>query len=85
MSNSQNELVLALLATLEEQAQKKGKKSVVKAVAGHLRKAGADDALISEVEALSGDKPMATVAPKTVRKPRSKAKAKPANGAQPPA
>jgi hypothetical protein len=80
MSNSPNQLVLALLATLEEQAQKKGKKSVVKAVAAHLRKAGADEALVGEVEALGGGKPVAVAAPKAPRKARSKAEAKPANG-----
>ena len=80
MSNSSDQLALALLATLEAQARKKGKKSVAKRVASRLRKAGADGDLIKQVKALDGRKSSPVAA-----KPAGKAKApaKSTNGAQP--
>jgi hypothetical protein len=83
MSNSSNELTLALLATLEAQARKHGKKSVAKRVASHLRKIGADNDLVSQVEALGGGKPPATAPRKRDHQPTPKAKAKSADGALP--
>ena len=74
MSDSQNELVLALLATLEAQAKRKGRKSVVKGVVSRLVEAGAAEDLVNQVRALGGGAPP-RVAPKNGAKPRGKAKA----------
>ncbi len=79
MSNSSDQLSLALLAILETRAKKKGKKSVVKQVAGRLRKAGADGDLIGQVEALGGRKPapagVRSKPAKSARKAKSSPKA----------
>jgi hypothetical protein len=80
MSNSSNELTLALLATLEAQAKKSGKKSLVKRVAGQLRKTGAGADLIAQVDALVDSKAPAA-ARKNGHKPATKAKTKAADGA----
>lgn len=83
MSNSPNEIALALLATLEAHARKKGKKSLVRQVAKRLRKAGVDAGLVSQVEAVSTSRKSAA-APRPAAKPRGKSKA-PAEGAAQPA
>lgn len=68
MSNSPNELALALLAVLEAQAKKKGRKSLVKQVIGQLRKVGADEALVGQVSALGAEtSPEPTVAAKATK------------------
>lgn len=61
MSDSANAFGLALLATLEAAAKKKGKKSVVKRVVRRLEAAGASVQLIGEV---------AAVGAKTVKPPK---------------
>jgi DNA-binding protein H-NS len=74
MSNSSDELALALLATLEAQARKKGKKSVAKQVASRLRDGGASDELIRQVQALNSRKSPPAAAKPVRAKARSKAK-----------
>jgi hypothetical protein len=56
MSDSANAFGLALLATLEARAKKKGQKSVVKGVVRRLKAAGASDQLIGEVAAVGAKK-----------------------------
>ncbi len=81
MSNSSNEIALALLATLEARARKKGHKSVVKQVAKRLRDAGAAADQISQVEAIGAARKTSGSA----TKPRGKTKtqARPIEAAQP--
>ena len=74
MSNSSNEIALALLATLEVQAKKKGKKSIAKQVAKRLRETGADADLVSQVEAIGGARKSSGPAPRSATKPRGKTK-----------
>ena len=81
MTNSSNELALALLATLEVRAKKKGQKSLVKHVVSRLRKAGADEGLVAQVEALNGGKPLAPAVKKNGHRAAPKSKAKPTDGA----
>ena len=85
MSNSSDQLSFALLATLEADAKKKGKKSVAKRVASRLRKAGANSDLITQVEALGGRKSApAAVRPSRAKHPRkAKVPAKSTSAAQP--
>jgi hypothetical protein len=56
MADSSNTVAIALLATLEEKAKKKGKKSIVKSVLRRLRAEGAEARLLIEVAALRADK-----------------------------
>ena len=83
MSNSSDQLALALLATLETQARKKGKKSIAKSVASRLRKAGADGDLIKQVEALDGRKSSPATAKRAKPARKAKVQSKPTNGTQP--
>jgi hypothetical protein len=76
MTDTSNALVLALLATLEAKAKKKGRKSLVKQVIQQLRVSGADHALIDQVAALSPSKPSETAPPKVAAKPKPEAKPK---------
>ena len=82
MSNSSNEIALALLATLEAHAKKKGKKSVVKQVAKRLREAGVNVEQVSQVEAIGARKPSRAAA-RSATKARGKAKTPAADAAQP--
>ena len=73
MSNSSNEIALALLATLEVQAKKKGKKSIAKQVAKRLRETGADADVVSQVEGAGGRK-SSSATRSSAAKSRGKAK-----------
>jgi hypothetical protein len=52
MPKSTDAVLLALIATLEQRAQTKGKKSIVKGVVARLADAEANPALIAEIAAL---------------------------------
>jgi hypothetical protein len=82
MAEGANDVGLAILATLEARARKKGKKSIVKAVVRRLRDAGASEQILAEVASLnekrrSNERPIMT-------KKASKAKvtSKKTNGAK---
>lgn len=64
MKKSHDPVLLALIATLDEQARKHGGKSLIKRVVSRLVAAGADDAAIAEIRALK-PKAKAAAAPKT--------------------
>jgi len=78
MSDSANAFGLALLATLEAKAKKKGKKSVVKAVVRRLKAAGASEQLIGEVAAIGAKtaKPAKVAKEKPAKVKAAKAPAK---------
>ncbi len=73
MSNSANEVVLAVLAELEAQAKKKGKKSFLKGVLKRLRDSGASEQLLGEISTL---KRKQNGAAKTVLRTKGGSKAK---------
>lgn len=52
MGKSHDPVLLALIATLEEQARKRGKASVIKRMVAKLTAAGADDATIARISDL---------------------------------
>ncbi len=78
MSNSANDAVLAVLAELEAQALKKGKKSIVKGVLRRLRDRGASAQLLGEISALNGKKSngAASAATKAKAAPKTKTQAR---------
>ena len=76
MSNTTNDVGLALLAVLEAQAKKTGRKSVVKAVVRRLRDGGTDETLLAEVAAIGAKKAKAPKPPKADAKAISEPKVK---------
>jgi hypothetical protein len=85
MTESADAVLLALIATLEQRAKARGEKSVVKGVAARLADAGANPALIAEIEGLrkkKADAPAPAKAPTTVR---TQAKARAVADTKPPA
>jgi hypothetical protein len=81
MDESSNDIAVALLATLEARAQKKGKRSIAKAVAAYLGKAGASKPVIRQVKALQ-ERNIASMKKANGQKPHlgKPSKAKPAIG-----
>lgn len=77
MTKSTDAVLLALIATLEQRAQAKGDKSIVKGVIARLADASASPALIAEIAALRKKKASAAKAASPEKaKPREKAKPK---------
>ena len=72
MKNSHDPVLLALIATLDEQARKHVGKSLIKRVVSRLVAAGADDAAIAELRALK-PKSKAAASPKTAKPPEDAA------------
>jgi len=52
LGKAQDQVLLALIATLDEDAKKRGRKSVIKRVVSRLVAAGADEATVAWVAAL---------------------------------
>jgi hypothetical protein len=85
LGKSQDQVLLALIATLDDDARKRGRKSVIKRVVSRLVAAGADDATIATITALrtqTSDKsePKTSTEPKTLPKAGSKTDAGTGNG-----
>jgi ribosomal protein L18E len=71
MTKSTDAVLLALLATLEQRAQAKGDKSIVKGVVARLSDTGANPALVAEIAALRKKKASAA---KTIASEKAKPK-----------
>ena len=71
MSDSNHDVVLALLAELEAQAKRKGKKSILKGVMRRLRVKGGSEQLLTEMAALSGGKTIAAAPPEAEAQPKA--------------
>ncbi len=80
MTNSSNELAFVLLASMEARLKTKGKASMVPDIVRRLRKAGAHDDLIGQVQALHAGKPAAPAKGKKQQSQGPKAAIKPVYG-----
>ncbi len=82
MAGNANDVGLALLAALEANAKKNGKKSIVKAVLRRLRDGGASEQVLGQVAALDGKKHSDEHPVKTKKASNKKATSKTTNGAK---